>query len=57
MKRGRPPKLTAEAVREIRAWLETWRAVPRPREVARKHGIAQNRLYVIGDRREYKWVQ
>jgi hypothetical protein len=57
VKRGRPPKLTAEAVREIRAWLKAWRAMPRPAEVARKHGLYQGRVYKIGDGHEYKWVK
>jgi len=53
---GRPPRLTAQAVREIRAWHEKWCRIMRPQNIAKKHGISRSMLDEITERRAYRWV-
>jgi hypothetical protein len=42
---GRPPKLSPDAVREIRAWYSAVQALPSGNEMARKHRINTTTLY------------
>lgn len=45
---GRPPtKYPAEVVRDIRAWWAKYAAIPKPRDMRRKHGISDAALRQI----------
>lgn len=56
MARGRPGRLSAEAVREIREWYERWTAVERPKQMAYRYGVHKSLLTQIGEGLLYKEV-
>lgn len=54
MKRGRPQRLSREAILEIRDWYRRWTAVERPKQMAHKHRCHKSLLQQIGEGRIYK---
>lgn len=57
MNPGRPRKLTAAQVREIRDWYELRRRIPTPSEMATRYGVSATTLTQVATRREYKEIR
>lgn len=57
MKKGRPQRLTPEAVRDIRNSWQRWVAAERPAQIARRHGVHVSTLRQIVDGEIYKEVR
>ena len=47
MRKGRPQRLSQEAVRDIRNAWQRWAAVERPAQIARRHGVHVSTLRQI----------
>jgi hypothetical protein len=57
MRKGRPPTLSAEQVRDIRLWDARRKQMPSPKAMAAKYGLSQSALDQIRARLTYKWVR